>query len=76
MLFFSHSSRHKTTVKELELHLGPQMKCWLDEYNLHAGVELDREITNAIESAIFFVLFVSSDALTSPWGEEGASVGT
>ncbi|QDT98033.1 toll/interleukin-1 receptor domain-containing protein [Gimesia aquarii] len=71
-VFFSHSSRDKSLVREIKNHFPDHFSVWIDEKELLIGRDLSQSIKNAISSdeVDFVVLFLSTYALSSNWVEQ------
>ena len=67
-IFVSHSSYDKALVQKISNLLPRHIKIWMDEYNLHGGMNLREEIQNAIQrKAHYFVLYLGKEAVESDW---------
>lgn len=70
-VFLSYSHRNEDALERLRVHLAVlqqerQLDIWFDNKIL-AGTEIDREISDKLESADLILLLVSPDFLASPY---------
>ncbi len=69
-VFFSHASEDKSIVEQVFLRVGkkfPDIKGWLDKYEILGGDDLIEKIHTGIESADKFLIFLSSNSIDKPW---------
>lgn len=67
-IFFSHSSRDKPLLRELNAYLPPWLSSWIDEERLLFGSDLELSLRAAINEEVdFVVLFLSRDGVESRW---------
>ncbi len=64
--FLSHSSANKDLVEKIAASLGTN-KCHYDRFTFEVGNKTLDEILHALDSTDIFVLFLSNEALESPW---------
>ena len=64
--FLSHSSAQKKFVRKVADILGPS-RCVFDEYCFETGEKILDEILRTLSGSNLFVLFLSNEALDSPW---------
>lgn len=68
MIFLSHSSQDKRDARRvLEALAMEGLPCWLDEHQLHDGVELSPNLRRAIGLSHVFLYLVSNAANDSRW---------
>lgn len=68
MIFLSHSEADKQAARRFALDLSRKGEhVWLDEGNIRAGDNLDREILTAIERSTVLLFLASRDSLASGW---------
>ncbi|HCL3834061.1 TIR domain-containing protein [Pseudomonas aeruginosa] len=67
--FLSHSSKDKIYVKKVADELGSAL-CHYDERTFEPSGESAGEILEALDNSSVFVLFLSKNALDSPWVEK------
>ena len=68
-VFLSYSHRDEQMLDRLRTHLAPlrregHIEAWYDR-EIHAGGELDEEVSEQLESSQLFLLLVSPDFLAS-----------
>lgn len=66
-IFLSHSSRDKPLLREIGEYLAPGLREWIDEIELEWGADLEGSIKEAVNKCDLFIIFLGSEALTSPW---------
>lgn len=67
-IFFSHSSRDKSLLRELRGYFPPWITSWIDEEKLLFGAGLDASLQRAIDQDVdYVVLFIGYEALESQW---------
>lgn len=67
-IFFSHSSRDKPLLRELNAYFPPWLSSWIDDERLLFGSDLELSLSAAInEDVDFVVLFLGRDAVESAW---------
>jgi tetratricopeptide (TPR) repeat protein len=64
--FLSHSSAQKPFVRKVASLLGP-VRCTFDEYCFEMGEKILDEIIRKLNITDIFVIFISNEALNSPW---------
>lgn len=67
-IFISHSSREKPLIRAIVPELPPYIGQWLDEEQLFFGEDVEASLKTAIQDdSDFVILFVSHNAVDSPW---------
>jgi prolyl-tRNA editing enzyme YbaK/EbsC (Cys-tRNA(Pro) deacylase) len=67
-IFFSHSSRDKSLLRELKTHFPPWITVWIDEEHLLFGSDLEISLRNAINTDVdYVILILGTEALNSEW---------
>lgn len=69
-VFFSHASEDKALVEQVFLRVAerfPDIKGWLDKYEILGGDDLIDTIHNGIEGSDKFLIFLSPDSIDKPW---------
>lgn len=66
-IFFSHSSKDKSLVREIKNEMKSFLDIWMDEKELLPGENLNVEIQNNIDNADFLVLYISESSSKSDW---------
>ncbi|NVJ59499.1 MAG: toll/interleukin-1 receptor domain-containing protein [Gammaproteobacteria bacterium] len=69
-VFFSHASEDKPLVEQVFLRVGqrfPDIKGWLDKYEILGGDDLIETVHSGIESADKFLIFLSPNSIDKPW---------
>lgn len=69
-VFFSHASEDKPLVEQVFLRVGqrfPDIKGWLDKYEILGGDDLIEKVHAGIESADKFLIFLSPNSIDKPW---------
>jgi hypothetical protein len=69
-VFFSHASEDKTLVEQVFLRVGqrfPDIKGWLDKYEILGGGDLIETVHAGIEAADRFLIFLSPNSIDKPW---------
>ena len=73
--FLSHSSVDKELVEAVARELGKRgIISWLDKKELSPGVSLRESLENAIREQVTVTLFLSEEAVKSPWVKEELKV--
>lgn len=69
-VFFSHASEDKPLVEQVFLRVGehfPEIKGWLDKYEILGGDDLIETVHAGIESSDKFLIFLSPNSIDKPW---------
>ena len=69
-VFFCHASDDKATVEQIferVVSKFPDVKGWLDKYEIVAGNDLIDKIAEGIESSDKFLIFLSENSIEKPW---------
>jgi hypothetical protein len=67
-IFFSHCSRDKPLLREIQRNLPSSVKAWIDETELRVGKSLKSSIRNAItQESNFVVIFIGPESIKSEW---------
>lgn len=69
-VFFCHASEDKPLVEQVFLRVQqkfPDIKGWLDKYEILGGDDLIETIHTGIESSDKFLIFLSSNSIDKPW---------
>lgn len=69
-VFFSHASEDKAVVEQIYLRVCerfPDVKGWLDKYEIIGGDDLIEKINQGIEDADRFLIFLSPNSIDKPW---------
>ena len=69
-VFFSHASEDKPLVEQVFLRVEkrfPEIKGWLDKYEILGGDDLIETVHAGIESSDKFLIFLSPNSIDKPW---------
>lgn len=69
-VFFSHASEDKPLVEQVFLRVElrfPDIKGWLDKYEILGGDDLIETVYQGIESSDKFLIFLSPNSIDKPW---------
>ena len=69
-VFFSHASEDKPLVEQVFLRVEkrfPDIKGWLDKYEILGGDDLIETVHAGIESSDKFLIFLSPNSIDKPW---------
>ena len=67
-IFLSHSSKDKSTVKEIKSNLSSLVQTWIDENELLVGKALEAQLERAVKKECdLVVLFLSNNSASSEW---------
>jgi hypothetical protein len=69
-IFFSHASEDKPLVEQVLLRVEkrfPEIKGWLDKYEILGGDDLIETVHAGIESSDKFLIFLSPNSIDKPW---------
>ena len=69
-VFFSHASEDKPLVEQVFLRVAnrfPDIKGWLDKYEILGGDDLIETIHSGIEISDKFLIFLSPNSIDKPW---------
>jgi hypothetical protein len=69
-VFLSHASEDKVLVEQVHLRIVkqfPEIKSWLDKYEILAGDDLIEKIHSGITESNRFIIFLSPNSIDKPW---------
>lgn len=69
-VFFSHATEDKAIVEQIFLRViqkFPEIKGWLDKYEILGGDDLIEKVHSGIEEADKFLIFLSPASIDKPW---------
>lgn len=67
-VFFSHSSRDKPLIREIQRNMPHYVKTWIDEREIPLGESLSSHIKQTITAATdFVVIFIGPESVRSEW---------
>jgi hypothetical protein len=67
-IFFSHSSRDKPLIREIQENLPQHVRAWIDERELLVGEDLKTSIRHAITlESDFVIIVIGPEAVRSKW---------
>lgn len=69
-VFFSHASEDKPLVEQVYLRVCekyPEIKGWLDKYEILGGDDLIETVHAGIETSDKFLIFLSPNSIDKPW---------
>src|SRR5438105_990717 len=69
-VFFSHASEDKPVVEQVHRRVAdafPDVKGWLDTYEIVGGNDLVEKIAAGIDEADKFLIFLSQRSIEKPW---------
>lgn len=66
-IFISHASRDKQTILNIIKELPTPIRNWFDQYQISAGDIIRDSLMDGINKSDLFLLFISPEAIESPW---------
>ena len=69
-VFFSHAAEDKPLVEQVFLRMcqrSPDIKGWLDKYEILGGDDLIETVHAGIEPSNKFLIFLSQNSIDKPW---------
>lgn len=69
-VFFSHASEDKSLVEQVFLRVVkrfPNIKGWLDKYEILGGDDLIETVYSGIQTSDKFLIFLSPNSIDKPW---------
>lgn len=69
-VFFSHASEDKAIVEQVYLRITtkyPEIKGWIDKYEIVGGDDLIEKIASGIDESDKFLIFISKNSINKSW---------